>query len=253
MLASSSSGNCTVVQAGATTVLVDAGISARRTAQALGALGLGSGVDAVFVSHEHSDHCKDIAMVARRFGCPIYGTAATLEQLTSRLRGGETLVEIKKRVPVAFQDLEVVCFSVSHDAVDPGGYTFSNGRGRVGVCTDLGTLTDEVQAHLGACQGITFEANHDVQLLVNGRYPQYLKDRIRSPVGHLSNDEAGQGLALLTMKGHLRHAVLAHLSEHNNRPELALQTVRDCLSAYDVELNVQLSHKTRPSGLIELG
>lgn len=253
MLASSSSGNCTVIQSASATVLVDAGISARRTSHGLQALGLSPCVDAIFVSHEHSDHCKDIGVVARRFDCPVYGTAPTLEQLIPYLKGKETLIELKKGKPLALEDLEVVCFSVSHDAVDPGGYTFSDGRHRVGVCTDLGILTDEVKTHLSRCDAVSFEANHDLEMLVNGRYPKYLQDRIRSPLGHLSNDEAGQGLALLAMNGQLKYAVLAHLSDHNNRPDLALQTVRACLQAYEVELDVYLSHKTKPSALIELG
>jgi len=253
MLASSSSGNCTVIQSASTTVLVDAGISARRTGSGLQDLGFTPQVNAIFVSHEHSDHCKNIGVVARRFGCPVYGTTPTLAQLTPYLKGGETLIELKKGHPLVFQDLEVVCFPVSHDAVDPSAYTFDDGHHRVGVCTDLGTLTDAVKTHLSRCDAVSFEANHDLTLLANGRYPKYLQDRIRSPLGHLSNDEAGQGLALLALKGRLKHAVLAHLSDHNNRPDLALKTVRACLQTYEIELDVHLSHKTKPSALIELG
>jgi phosphoribosyl 1,2-cyclic phosphodiesterase len=252
MIASSSSGNCTVVQSGDTTILVDAGISAKRTFQGLGELNLGERVDAIFISHEHSDHCKDLGVVSRRFKCPIYGTKETLAELGSYLKGTETLFEIEKGKSLAFQDVEIVPFSVSHDAVDPCGFTITNGQKRIGVCTDLGTMTDEVKKHLGDCDAISFEANHDVEMLSNGRYPKYLQDRIRSSLGHLSNDESGQGLAILGMQGRLRHAILAHLSDSNNRPDIALKTVQHTLRTYAVDLNVLLSHKTKPSQLIEL-
>jgi len=252
MLASSSSGNCSVVQAGATTILVDAGISARRTLRGLRDLNLPERVDAIFISHEHSDHCKDLGVVAKRFGCPLYATAKTLAMLDPYLKGGEQLFELKKGKPLAFQDVEVTAFAVSHDAVDPCGFTIANGQRSVGVCTDLGTITEEVQKHLCECDAISFEANHDVEMLINGRYPKHLQDRIRSPLGHLSNDEAGQGLAMLGMKGRLRHAILAHLSDHNNHPDLALSTVNHNLRTYAVELNVALSYKTKPSLLLKL-
>lgn len=252
MLASSSSGNCTVIHSKKTTVLVDAGISTRRTARGLTGLGLGPQVDAVFISHEHSDHCKDIGILAQRFACPIYGTEATLENISEYLKGDETLISVKKGKAIAFQDLEVTPFAVPHDASDPCGYTFFDGQHRAGVCTDLGAFTEEVQTHLSRCDAVSFEANHDVEMLVNGRYPPHLKARIQSAIGHLSNDEAGQSLALMALQDRLKHVILAHLSEHNNHPSLALKTVQKNLRAYETKLNVHLSHKTGPSQMIEL-
>lgn len=252
MLASSSSGNCSVIQSADTTVLVDAGISAKRTFNGLTSAGLGEQIDAIFISHEHSDHCKELGVVAKRFGCPIYGTEATLSKLEPFLKGTETLVDVKKRKAFQFKDLEVMPFSVSHDAIDPCGYTFYDGKHRAGVATDLGIISEEVQDHLSQCDAVSFEANHDVEMLENGHYPQFLKDRITGPQGHLSNHESGQGLALMAMKGQLKHAILAHLSGQNNRPDLALKTVQHCLRTYDLEFNVLLSHKSNPSPLIEL-
>jgi len=252
VLASSSSGNCSVVQANGTTVLVDAGISARRITRGLEALGLGAKIDAIFVSHEHTDHCNALGVVAKRFGCPIYANERTLAEISPFLKGGEKLVATKRGHSFSFQDLEVSAFHVSHDASDPCGYTFFDGQHRVGVCTDLGALTDEVQTHLSRCHAVCFEANHDPELLQNGRYPEHLKSRIRGAQGHISNAEAGQGLAMMALQGSLKHAILAHLSEHNNRPDLALKTVKRCLKMYDLELDVSLAHKTSPSKLIAL-
>ncbi len=252
MLASSSSGNCSVVQAGSTTVLVDAGISARRTGHGLRDLGLGDTVDAVLVSHEHSDHCRQLGMLAKRFGCPIYGTEGTLNEITRFLRGGERLEPIRKGKPFALGDLEVTPFHVSHDAVDPCGYALDDGRARVGVATDLGTLNDEARAQLGRCRALALEANHDVEMLMTGHYPPYLKERIRSPLGHLSNDEAGQALAMFAMAETVQTVILAHLSDHNNRPDLALATVTKCLEAYRAPVEVLLSHKSKPSRLVTL-
>ncbi len=252
MLASSSSGNCSVIQSGQTTVLVDAGISARRTFIGLTSAGLGEQIDAIFISHEHSDHCKDLGVVAKRFQCPIYGNEATLGKLEPFLKGTETLINIEKRKVIQLKDLEVTSFSVSHDAVDPCGYTFFDGQHRAGVATDLGIISEEVQDHLSQCDAVSFEANHDVDMLEKGRYPQYLKDRITGPLGHLSNHDSGQGLALMAMKGQLKHAILAHLSDQNNRPDLALKTVQHCLRTYNIDFNVLLSHKSNPSPLIEL-
>lgn len=252
MLASSSSGNCSVVQAAGTTLLIDAGISARRTTKALHALELEERIDAVLVTHEHSDHCKELAVIARRFGCPIYATPDTLTCMEDYLTGAQSLVPVTKGKPFALNGLEVVAFSLPHDAVDPCGYTVFDGKRRVGVATDLGTLTEEVQRHLSGCDAVSLEANHDLGMLLNGTYPQYLKERIQSDVGHLSNDQAGQALSVMGLKERLRHVILAHLSEHNNRPDLALRTVRKCLETYELQLDVHLSHKVNLSAVIEL-
>lgn len=252
MLASSSSGNCSVVQAAGTTLLIDAGISARRTFKGLKALELGERVDGVLVTHEHSDHCKELAMIAKRCRCPIYATPDTLTCVEYYLEGGETLIPLTKGKPLALNGLEVVAFPLPHDAVDPCGFTVFDGHRRVGIATDLGSLTDEVQRQLSGCDAVSLEANHDLDLLLNGSYPPYLKERIQSNVGHLSNDQAGQALSLMAFKDRLKHVILAHLSEHNNRPDLALRTVNKCLHTYELHLDVYLSHKVSPSAVIEL-
>ena len=191
-------------------------------------------------------------MIAKRFRCPIYATQATLSCVEPYLEGGETLIPVTKGRPLALNGLEVVAFPLPHDAADPCGFTVFDGKRRAGIATDLGSLTEEVQRQLSQCDAVSFEANHDLDMLLNGSYPQYLKDRIQSDVGHLSNDQAGQALSLMALKDRLRHVILAHLSEHNNRPDLALRTVNKCLQIYEIQLDVHLSHKVDPSALIEL-
>jgi len=256
LLASGSSGNCAWVAAGETRVLIDAGIPARRIRQELEALGEGT-VDALLLTHEHGDHSSEAGRVAAEFGCPVYVSPRTLPHLRSALTGHERLELFRVGEEVSIGDLTVKPFRVFHDAADPCGFLlrgpseFGASQVRLGFATDLGTVPAFLKRLLRECEGLVIEANHDLEMLLNGPYAWDLKQRIRSPVGHLSNQAAADLVRELTQQGRLRVAVLAHLSEENNRPERALEAVQARLDGL-FRCEIVVAPRDRRSGVIAL-
>lgn len=244
-LASGSSGNCTLIVSEQARLLIDAGISKRQILQRLQKiLGLLPHIDAILVTHEHSDHIMGLGRAARALTCPIYASEGTAPFVEPFLTGGEKLFSFKPEKSFQIRDLSIEPFRIPHDAADPCGFLieedslFAGINTRIAVATDLGTVTDEIREKLLRCDLVMLEANHDIEMLLNGWYPQDLKRRILSAVGHLSNDAAGQTLHYLSRKGRLRTAVLMHLSKNNNRPRLALQTVQEHLTGTEVTVAV---------------
>ncbi len=216
-LGSGSRGNATVVEAGATRLLVDCGFGPRQLSQRLGRLGLkAEDLDAILVTHEHSDHAGGVAAVAARHRLPVYMTHGT----QSATAHGPMATLFDSHVPFAIGDIEVHPFPVPHDAREPVQFVLSDGRHRCGLLTDIGHVTSHVLAMLADCDALVLECNHDAEMLARGAYPYPLKQRIAGRFGHLDNDAAG---ALLRRIAHdrLQHVVCAHLSQENNRPELA--------------------------------
>jgi phosphoribosyl 1,2-cyclic phosphodiesterase len=250
VLGSGSGGNSTLVMGGETAVLVDAGLSYRRVRQELKDLGIEpQKIAAILITHEHADHCSEAGYLSMKLGCPIYGTRGTLEALGWFLSGREELRPFKMGEELWIGGLKVRSFPVFHDAVEPCGYLIEDGRSRLGLATDLGVVTPALLEEFAECDAVILEANHDLEMLHNGPYTWELKQRIRSEVGHLSNEAAGETLAALARKGRLKSAILTHLSQNNNRPELALETVQDYL---DGKIEVLLTWQDRRSELIEL-
>lgn len=234
-LSSGSSGNCYVVLTGNTAVLVDAGISARQIGQRLEALGLGlDRVDAMLITHEHQDHVKGLPVIMKKTACPVLMAEGTgrempceLPRETMRIAAGEEFL---------IGDLTVRSFSVSHDAAQPLGFTFSCEDKKLGIVTDTGCITDEIFENMAGCDILVLESNHDENILRIGRYPWFLKQRILGEKGHLSNDAAAEALANLIEyeraalgEERRRTVLLAHLSKENNFPEMALATVSNVL------------------------
>ncbi len=244
-LASGSSGNCTLIVSEQTRLLIDAGISKRQILQRLQKiLGLMPRIDAILVTHEHSDHISGLARAAHALQCPIYASEGTAPFVEPLLTAGEKLFTFKPEERFQIRDLCIEPFRIPHDAADPCGFLieeeslFAGINACIAVATDLGTVTEEIRTKLLKCDLVMLEANHDVEMLLNGWYPQDLKQRILSDLGHLSNDAAGQTLHDLAHKGRLRTAVLMHLSKNNNRPKLALQTVQGHLNTTEVTVAV---------------
>ena len=229
-LGSGSRGNALVVEAGNTRVLIDAGFGPREMSRRLERLGLAADdVDAVLVTHEHSDHIGGVFACARRFSWTVLLTHGTLA--ASRDDGadvGVTLIDSHKLLSVG--DVCVHPFPVPHDAREPVQFVLTDGDRRLGVLTDAGHVTPHMVAMLDDCGALVLECNHDAQMLAVGSYPQALKRRIGGLWGHLDNAAAAGLLSRLRCSG-LRHVVAAHLSEENNRPALAqgaLSAVLDC-------------------------
>ena len=226
VLASGSKGNATFVEMDGVRLLVDAGISARRIARGLAALSVPlDALDAILVTHEHSDHIAGLETLMKRTTAPLYARPGTLRALPEALPG-ERLIAVHDMIEIG--PVRVSAFSVPHDAADTVGYAVS-GSGRCVVATDLGHVTEEVRSAVEDADVLVLEANHDVAMLRQGPYPWPLKQRILGGRGHLANDEAVRTLARLRHPP--KRVFLAHLSETNNLPALAERTVRGILSA----------------------
>lgn len=227
-LGSGSRGNALVVEAGRTRILLDCGFGPRELTRRLTRLGLSAeGFDAIVVTHEHGDHASGVAANAQRFGLDVYATHGTFAGL--RRDGNEIGPRlIDSHAPFAVGDLQLQPFPVPHDAREPVQYVFSDGINRLGVLTDVGCCTPHVVSMLSGCDALVLECNHDLALLAAGAYPERLKRRIRSRDGHLDNGAAAALLAQLDTS-RLRHVVAAHLSEQNNKPELAQESLAGAL------------------------
>ncbi|MBU0674054.1 MAG: MBL fold metallo-hydrolase [Proteobacteria bacterium] len=229
VLGSGSKGNATFVEGGGCTLLIDAGFSGVEVERRLRAIGYeADDLSAILVTHEHTDHVKGVQVLSRRFQIPVYISSPTLAAAGKNLARVDLLQEIKAGEHFKVNGLEIHPFSLSHDSVDPLGFRLSSGGYSLGYCTDTGFVSRVMQHWLSGCNGLVLECNHDLEMLKNGTYPPHLQQRIRSRSGHLANGEAAQFLKELVHDG-LRHVVLAHLSESNNTPELALQTVQKLL------------------------
>lgn len=260
-IASGSSGNCIYVGTDTTHVLVDVGISRKRTEEGLKSLGICPGeLDAIFVTHEHSDHISGLGVFSRKYNVPIYATTRTVDAIKgARSLGeidGELFQTVKADERFTIKDMTVNPMRISHDAADPVAYRFSYGRQKIGVVTDLGTYNDYTVECLKGMDALLLEANHDVNMLHVGPYPYPLKQRILGDRGHLSNENSGRLLSRL-LHDKLQYIVLGHLSKENNMPELAYETVKleitqsdNCYKAGDFP--IQVAKRSEVSRLIEI-
>jgi phosphoribosyl 1,2-cyclic phosphodiesterase len=223
-LASGSSGNCLVVESGATRVMMDCGLSTAETKARLESRGLKpSDVTGVVVTHEHDDHLGGVARFAKRYAIPVYLTRGTAQWLPPDFPA--VLIHyIDSHTPFAIDGIAVEPFPVPHDAREPVQYTFSDGDARLGVVTDLGTITQHVVEKLSGCHALVVECNHDLDMLMEGPYPVGLKQRVAGRFGHLCNADAGHLVAALE-RSSLRHLIAAHLSQQNNKPSLAVEAL----------------------------
>jgi phosphoribosyl 1,2-cyclic phosphodiesterase len=225
-LGSGSSGNALVVESGATRVMMDCGFSTAETKARLERVGLApSQITAIVVTHEHDDHLGGVPRFARRYAIPVYLTRGTAQWLPPDFP--PVLAHyIDSHEPFEVDSLAVDPFPVPHDAREPVQYVFSDGDVRLGVVTDLGTLTQHVVDKLSGCHALVIECNHDLDMLMTGSYPDGLKRRVSGRFGHLCNSDAGRLVAAID-RGNLRHLIAAHLSQQNNTPALAVTALAE--------------------------
>lgn len=229
-IASGSSGNCIYVGSDHHHILVDAGISNKRIVAGLNEIGVKpEELDGVLITHEHSDHVKGLGVLSRKYEVPIFSTRETLEEISKMSSLGDysrdLYQQIQPNVPFSIGDLDVKPFSIDHDAANPVAYRIQNQKKAVAVATDIGHFDQMIIDSLQGVEAILLEANHDVHMLETGPYPYYLKRRILSDHGHLSNENAGRLLNHI-LHDKLKHILLGHLSKENNYDELAYETVK---------------------------
>ena len=261
VLASGSRGNSTIVESSKAKILVDAGISCRETFKRLKASGQDPhSLSAILISHEHSDHVYGLLVLSTKLNIPVFMTGATHEAWARSLQDDcadtrkiPKLETFSSGQPFSIGDITVTPFTIPHDAADPVGFTFRADGIKVGIATDLGYIPPNVCDHLRGCEVLVVESNHDLEMLRGGPYPWSVKQRVMSRVGHLSN-EALADFFSSDYDGGAAYVVLAHLSEHNNHPEIARKAAEKALGPRQTLLRnrVILAVQSAPLEAIQL-
>ena len=258
MLASGSSGNAVYIGTENARLLIDAGLSGKRLAAALGEIGTDPfSLSGLLLSHDHNDHTCGAGIMARRYKMPLYATAPTWQAAACKL--GPLPQTSCRLLPssgtLTFADLTVETFPVPHDAAGPVGFIFRTARKAIALVTDLGVVTPAILERLQGVNCLVMEANHDEEMLLNGPYPWTLKKRVLGNSGHLSNALAAEALTSVICPA-TTHVVLAHLSEHNNSPRLAFETVCEKLAIAGCRpghrFSVQVAERHSPSCNVRL-
>lgn len=237
-LKSGSRGNAALLYSEKNKILVDCGASGKAVTEALSELDVKPGeLDGIVVTHEHIDHVSGIGVMMRRYGVPVWATSGTWRAMHGSLgKIDEGLIRtFEAEDTFEIGKIGICPFSIPHDAADPVGYSFCSGEEKISVATDIGELKKDLFEAVKGSKTVILEANHDVNMLEIGSYPMQLKRRIRGKFGHLSNDEAGKAAEFLVRLG-TENILLGHLSEENNYPELALQTVACALGEADIKV-----------------
>jgi len=254
-IASGSAGNAYYFGVGGRNFLVDAGISGKRIEHALQKMNIRT-LDGIFITHEHRDHIAGAGIIARRLNTKIYATPLTWRYFLRHKSLGalkEAQVGfIEPNVPINLDGAEVTAFDIPHDATQPVGYVFSESSQKMVIATDLGHATDDIKERLKGARLLVLESNHDPEMLQRGRYHPSLKERVAGNRGHLSNAQAGMLLAEVVVHGKT-HVTLAHLSEENNTPMLALDTVSRVLDGNGVcAAQLEVAERNIPGEMVVL-
>jgi phosphoribosyl 1,2-cyclic phosphodiesterase len=269
ILASGSSGNATLLETAHTTLLIDAGVGRKEIKRRLERLGrpLPGRVDAILITHEHTDHSNAVAQLARLWRCPAYLTEQTHREIVKMFTeepkkpGRKATIEHAEYIHAGegFQigDIEVNPFHIPHDAVDPVAFSFRTNSTKLAIATDLGYMPELVKQHLREADFLILESNHDLEMLKVGPYPWHIKQRVMSRTGHLSNHVVSEFLAdSEVFDAHARHLVLAHLSEQNNTPDVAQISAEQALSSRPSEFafrgSLHVASQRIPIGPFEL-
>jgi phosphoribosyl 1,2-cyclic phosphodiesterase len=228
-LASGSSGNCYYLGTPEYGILIDAGIAVRTIIKSLKEKGIDfEKIMAVLVTHDHADHIKTVGCLGEKFHIPIYATERVHNGIDRSRYVSETLTQSRMTIetgqPFTVRDFRIEAFEISHDSSENVGYHITHGDCRFTIATDVGYISDTVSRYLCCANHLVIEANYDEEMLLTGNYPNFLKERVASRTGHLSNRETADFLAM-HCKPHWKNIWLCHLSRENNHPELAYKTV----------------------------
>lgn len=251
-LASGSSGNSQYISSNDTHILLDAGLSGKYIESALKNVDIDiRKIKGILVTHEHSDHIKGVGILHRRYGMEIYTTENTWSAMEGKLgkvnEEKVTIFEPSKSFEIG--DIRVEPFNISHDAIEPVAFSFCTHNAKLSIATDLGIWDESILNAIKDSDLLVLESNHDVEMLKMGSYPYYLKRRILSEFGHLSNDSAGELITRVVQEGRVNNVLLAHLSKENNLPELAYETVRSVVENKGIkvgtDINIDLTYRDR--------
>lgn len=256
-LYSGSTGNSSIVQSNKTKILVDVGESAKKIAEALASINVNPfSIDAILITHEHSDHVKGLAVFSKKYNVPVY---ANVETWNAMQKYKEKLNEenIKTFTFNKFKigDIEVNPFPIPHDAANPCGFNLFHDNKKMSIATDIGHMSKEIITNLSDSSFLLLEANYEPEILKCSSYPYMLKERIKGPNGHLSNSDAGKTISYLIDHG-LNKVMLGHLSKENNFPELAYKTVVEELIEHNYDensLNLSIANRYETSPIIDVG
>ncbi len=256
-LYSGSSGNCLLIESPNTKILIDAGGSAKKTQEALSQVNVDiNDIDAILVTHEHSDHTKGLGIISQKYDIPVFANKKTWnampEQENKIKDNNKNYFNIQEKFEIG--DFKINAFEIPHDAANPCGFNIFYDNQKISIATDIGHMSSSVIHNLEESSFILLESNYDPNILKCSKYPYQLKQRIAGPLGHLPNEEAGKTISYLMQSG-LQNVMLGHLSKENNFPELAYKTVIDELiqSHFDeTKINIQVANRMTPSAIIEL-
>ena len=254
-LYSGSTGNSLYVESENTKILVDSGVSMKKLTTALTTNNVKlEDIDAIIVTHEHSDHVQSLGMISSKYNIPVFANEKTWDAMPKQR---DKISDTNQKFFVSYEkfeigDLIIDPFSIPHDAVDPCGFNIMNNKDKISIATDIGHMTKEIVDKLDGSSFVLLESNYDPEILKSGKYPYYLKTRILGPNGHLPNEMAGKTIAYL-LKGSLKQVMLGHLSKENNFPELAYQTVIEKLIQSNFDENsirISVASRIEPSKII---
>lgn len=237
-LASGSKGNCIYLGTNNTKILIDAGLSAKSIIAKLAEINIDiQDIDAILISHEHSDHIQGLKVLAYRMGIPVLANTETAKGIVETFHDCPKFKIFSTGETFEFGDLEIHPFSIQHDTLDPVAFTIRTGNLKLGFCTDLGFVTTLVTNHLRGCDYLYVEANHQPSMVHACARPMVYKQRVLSRSGHLSNEACGNLLGQVAHQG-LKHVHLAHLSSECNSPEVAMQVIKGILSEKGINLDM---------------
>lgn len=261
-LGSGSSGNSTYVETDQCKILIDAGLSGKQTEERLNSLGKTlQDLDAIFISHEHSDHTKGVGVLARRYGALVYANSDTWKEMDKKYAYKKTTIPHEQRMildpgeQMTLGDMDIISFPVSHDSINNQFYTFRIHNKQFTMMTDLGYVSERIQEAMKNSDAYLMESNYDVDMLRYGKDPWFLKQRVLSDVGHLSNEDAAEALA--NMIGDKTKAIyLGHISKRNNFKRLALETHTEILQkeGFDIggKIKLEATDAKKPTDLLIL-
>ena len=251
-LYSGSSGNSSFIQSENINILVDAGVSGKKIIDALASINIAiENISAILVTHEHSDHTQSIATLSKKYNIPVYANKKTWDAMQDKKEKipKDNVFYFNNNKPFTLNDVTILPFDIPHDAANPCGFTISDNDSKISIATDIGHMTTSIIDNIKNSNFLLLEANYEPDVLKCSSYPFHLKERIASPIGHLSNIEAGKTINYLADFG-VKNIMLGHLSNENNFPELAYKSVLEQIENKD--LNLSVANRFEPSKFFEV-